>query len=278
MKAKTSAHPPRETLAAFGSGELQPDEAVAVERHIEQCEECCETLNGLGSDTFIDLVRRSDAVQLDSFESDGTVGLQDATTETVGDLPDELAKHPRYRILKLLGKGGMGDVYKAEHTLMNRTVAVKVINHQLVQNPLAVQRFRREVQSAARLAHSNIVTAYDAEQAGDVHLLVMEYVAGDTWCDVVKRDGPLEIPLACGFIQQASQGLQPSAPSIVAGSSAVAAHGSGRGFIGVWLRDATTVYPSLVPRMGTLLALTAHRGSSGVACRGFAAPIRGRTS
>ena len=63
MAANPAEHPPHETLAAFGSGELPPAEAAAVETHIAECEECCETLNGLGNDTFVDLVRRSDAVQ-----------------------------------------------------------------------------------------------------------------------------------------------------------------------------------------------------------------------
>src|SRR5262245_24153556 len=92
----------------------------------------------------------------------------------------ELEGHPRYRIIEQLGRGGMGVVYKAEHRLMGRTVALKVIGHALVANPNAVARFRQEVQAAARLSHPNIVTAHDAEQAGELHFLVMEYVEGVT--------------------------------------------------------------------------------------------------
>ena len=181
---------------------------VAVEAHIAECEECCETLHGLGNDTFVDFVRQSHALQLDSIDDAGTIGLDGVGSETVADLPSELTKHSRYRVLELLGKGGMGNVYRAEHTLMSRAVALKVINRELVQNVQAVERFRREVKSAAQLAHPNIVAAYDAEQAGDMHLLVMEHVPGDNLSDVVKRDGPLDISLACDYIQQAAQGLQ----------------------------------------------------------------------
>ena len=78
---------------------------------------------------------------------------------------------------------------------MNRTVAVKVIDRAIVKNAQAVERFRREVQSAAQLDHPNIVTAHDAEKAGDTHLLVMEYVQGDNLSDVVKRDGALRVDL-----------------------------------------------------------------------------------
>src|SRR5207253_88141 len=87
-----------------------------------------------------------------------------------------LADHPRYRLLEPLGVGGMGAVYTARHRLMDRVVALKVIHPRLLRNPVAVERFRREVKAAARLDHPNIVTAHDAEQAGGCHFLVMEFI------------------------------------------------------------------------------------------------------
>src|SRR5262249_56703768 len=95
-------------------------------------------------------------------------------------VPPALADHPRYRVLELLGHGGMGAVYKAEHRLMERTVALKVINRELTGRPAVVERFRREAKAAARLDHPNIVRAHDAEHAGDTHFLVMECVEGIT--------------------------------------------------------------------------------------------------
>src|SRR5207248_3692105 len=95
-----------------------------------------------------------------------------------GVVPGDLVNHPRYEILQLLGQGGMGAVYKARHKKMDRLVALKIINAQLVGNDKAIERFHREVQAAARLQHANIVTAHDADQAGDTHLLVMEFVEG----------------------------------------------------------------------------------------------------
>src|SRR5262245_12359293 len=94
------------------------------------------------------------------------------------DLPEALRDHVRYRILKKLGAGGMGAVYLAEHQVMHRQVALKVIRGDLAAQPQVIQRFQREVQAAARLAHPNVVSAYDAEQAGSCHFLVMEYVEG----------------------------------------------------------------------------------------------------
>jgi uncharacterized protein (TIGR03067 family) len=123
-------------------------------------------------------------------------------------VPAALAGHPRYRVLGPLGVGGMGAVFKAEHLLMERTVALKVIHHDLIDQPGAVERFRREVKAAARLTHPNIVAAYDAEQAGDVHFLVMEYVEGVSLDQLVGAHGPLPAARACDFVRQAALGLQ----------------------------------------------------------------------
>ncbi len=126
----------------------------------------------------------------------------------VADIPAALAEHSRYRIVELLGTGGMGSVYRAEHRLMQRHVALKVIHPKFVQSKQAVDRFRREVQAAGRLVHANIVHSYDAEQAGDVHFLVMEYVKGTDLQKVLEERGPLPVPEACEYIRQAALGLQ----------------------------------------------------------------------
>ena len=77
-----------------------------------------------------------------------------------------------------------------------------------MNRPTVVERFRQEVQAAARLAHPNIVTAYDADQEGDVHFLVMEFVEGTTLDRLVQEQGPLPVADACAYIMQAAQGLQ----------------------------------------------------------------------
>jgi tRNA A-37 threonylcarbamoyl transferase component Bud32 len=123
-------------------------------------------------------------------------------------VPEDLARHERYQIKRLLGQGGMGSVYAAEHRVMQRTVALKVINRAYTANAAAVERFRREVRAAARLAHPNIVHAYDAENAGETHFLVMEYVEGVSLGRLVKERGPLPVAEACEYIRQAALGLQ----------------------------------------------------------------------
>ena len=103
----------------------------------------------------------------------------------------------QYRLLDELGRGGMGRVYKALHTIMGRVVAIKVISPDLVRNPVAVEWFRREVRAATQFAHPNIVMAYDANEAEGLHFLVMEYVNGVTLDALVKQHGPLPVDHAC---------------------------------------------------------------------------------
>lgn len=123
-------------------------------------------------------------------------------------LPSELADHPRYRLVELLGEGGMGRVYKAEHRLMNRWVAIKVVRDALLDKPAVRERFVRELRTSAQLTHPNIVVAHDAEQAGAVCFLVMEYIAGESLSAVVKRRGSLPVAEACGYVRQAAMGLR----------------------------------------------------------------------
>src|SRR5207253_818704 len=111
-----------------------------------------------------------------------------------------------YEAVRLLGVGGMGTVWLAQHAVMNRQVAVKVIRPDLLAKPGATERFLREVRAAAKLHHPNIVTAFDAEAVGDSCLLVMEYVPGETLGDRVKA-GPLPVAEACRAVRDAARGL-----------------------------------------------------------------------
>jgi serine/threonine-protein kinase len=114
----------------------------------------------------------------------------------------------RYRLLDHLGSGGMSHVYLAEHVLMQRRVAIKVLPKERVQDSSYLERFHRESQAAAALDHRNIVRAYDVDNEGDVHFMVMEYVDGDDLQAMVRQDGPLDYPLAADYIRQAAEGLE----------------------------------------------------------------------
>jgi serine/threonine protein kinase len=114
----------------------------------------------------------------------------------------------QYRLLDELGRGGMGRVFKALHTIMGRVVAIKVIAPDLVSDPVAVEWFHREVRASTQLVHPNIVMAFDANEADGLHFLVMEYVQGVTLETLVKQHGPLPVEHACALMSQAALGLQ----------------------------------------------------------------------
>jgi serine/threonine protein kinase len=114
----------------------------------------------------------------------------------------------QYRILTELGRGGFGCVFKAQHLIMNRLVALKVISPEMVDDSRARAWFRREVLASTQFQHPNIVMAFDANEVDDVLFLVMEYVDGPNLAEAVKKQGPLPIGLACSLMLQAASGLQ----------------------------------------------------------------------
>ncbi len=118
----------------------------------------------------------------------------------------------KYKLLRLLGKGGMSSVYLAEHVLMRRRCAIKVLPWKLVKDSSYLQRFHREAQAVASLDHPNIVRAYDVDHERDgsleIHFLVMEYVEGKNLFDLVQQGGPLPVAVAADYIRQGALGLQ----------------------------------------------------------------------
>jgi serine/threonine protein kinase len=231
MNPNTMACPTQQQLTAFVAGKLNETESAEIEQHLAECESCCQVLKLLPDESTL-VALLSDKAETAAEDSGRQPSSEAATipptaerrtvppsadmTEiaesplaaSAASIPEPLKNHGRYRILQLLGRGGMGDVYKAHHRMMNRTVALKVINGQLVSSHAAVQRFHREVQAAARLSHPNIVAAYDAEQAGDTHFLVMEFVEGTDLATLVRQRGPLPVAEACEYIRQAAEGLE----------------------------------------------------------------------
>jgi serine/threonine protein kinase len=211
MQNPTTNHPSRDRLRAFDQGRLGPGEWTAVERHLLNCAACSDQLQDLPDQRLVDLLDEYDPERMGGETPAGLATPPDRAAVPAAaepDAPRELVEHPRYRLQGFLAAGGMGMVFKAEHRLMRRPVALKVIHPHLLNRPAAVERFHREVRAAARLAHPNIVTALDAEQAGAVHFLVMEYVEGETLDRIVDRRGPLPVTEACACVWQAALGLQ----------------------------------------------------------------------
>jgi response regulator RpfG family c-di-GMP phosphodiesterase/serine/threonine protein kinase len=119
-----------------------------------------------------------------------------------------------YRVVSRLGAGGMGVVFKAEHVLLRRPAAVKVLTMPADSDPKPLQRFFAEIRTLGSVQHPNVVAPLDAGQlaplaAGEpvLHYLVMEYVDGPDVEEMVRERGPLPVPLACDLVRQVAAGL-----------------------------------------------------------------------
>lgn len=111
-----------------------------------------------------------------------------------------------YIITDWIGQGGMGQVFKAVHQMLGRECAVKVLPINKT-TPEAIEHFRREIRTQARLDHPNLVRAYDAGVDGNVHYLVVEYVPGLDLRRLVRSKGRLSVHQAASIIKQAAEGL-----------------------------------------------------------------------
>ena len=112
-----------------------------------------------------------------------------------------------YEIVSLLGAGGMGEVYRARDTKLNREVALKILPEAFALNPDRLARFKREAQVLASLNHPNIAAIYGLEEANGVDALVMELVEGPTLADRIER-GSIPIDEALPIARQIAEGLE----------------------------------------------------------------------
>jgi serine/threonine-protein kinase len=115
----------------------------------------------------------------------------------------------KYHLTRLLGRGGMGSVYRGEHIIIGKKVAVKFLHSEFAHNEEVVKRFYREAQAAASIGHSAIIDVLDVgvSPEGEPYL-VMEYLEGESLGDMLTRTGPLDTGAACGIMEPSLQALQ----------------------------------------------------------------------
>jgi serine/threonine-protein kinase len=133
------------------------------------------------------------------------------TSYVLNGLREDLSKARRlghYQLGDKLGEGGMGEVYLAEHKLLKRPCALKLIKSDVNTNPLALARFEREVQSAAMLSHPNTIEIFDYGHSNDgTFYYVMEYLPGMSLADLVRQYGPLPPGRAVFLLRQVCSAL-----------------------------------------------------------------------
>jgi serine/threonine protein kinase/Tfp pilus assembly protein PilF len=113
----------------------------------------------------------------------------------------------RYEILKILGEGGMGAVYKARDVQLEREVALKVIKPELANNPEILQRFKQELVLARQVTDRNVIRIFDLGEAGKIKFITMEYVEGQNLHEILKQRGKLEVAEAVDIMEQVASGL-----------------------------------------------------------------------
>ena len=245
METRKEAHPTPRQLAAFALGKLTPESRGRMQEHLAGCATCSTFLSKTPRDTLVTLLRQAAAGIPASEQS--TPGVRDSSTisglpqggrpaapsepaarpvvkgpagdaqsrpapakksPVLDDIPQPLREQTKYRIIRLIGRGGMGLVYEAYHERMDRRVALKIIDSPLLKHPEALKRFDQEVRAAANFDHPNLARAYDADEFGAIHVLVMEFVAGKSLDKILAKSGPMSVRQGCDCIYQAALGLQ----------------------------------------------------------------------
>lgn len=136
---------------------------------------------------------------------DGTLLMPIKKDELIGSILSD-----KYRIESEVGRGGMSIVYRGMHELMDRTVAIKVLQAQLVSDQVSVKRFQQEAQAASCIAHPNVITIHDfgiASPSGRPYL-VMDFLVGESLSDIIRRDHQVEMMRAMKIFIQACDALE----------------------------------------------------------------------
>ena len=142
------------------------------------------------------------------FDSSSTTCDKDGSELTLS-MPVERTIDERYRLERLVGRGGMGAVYEATDLRLNRRVAVKILSGKMFGNREALRRFEREAQTSARLSHRNIISVYDyGVLAAEGAYLVMELISGETLAALIKREGCVAPRTAADCFSQVLEGIK----------------------------------------------------------------------
>jgi serine/threonine protein kinase len=205
MELPAGSHLSDDDLTGLSQGTLNPAQAGRLRQHLDGCVECRKRIDALqaGSPSR----RLPKPANRDTAPGASSSAPNPALAKPAS-IPPELAACSDHEIMRELGRGGMGVVYLARNKIMDRFEVLKVLKKSLLERAGAAERFLREIRSAARLSHANVVGAYSAFQVGDFLVFAMEYVSGQDLLHLVRGHGPLQPANASYYIYQAAAGLQ----------------------------------------------------------------------
>lgn len=196
--------PDDKTLQLFIAGRLAQGQEEQIEKHLEGCELCSKRLSELETKGKAAIFRDIQAAHADD-SAMATGGENQAIPSTI---PKTIG---HYKVIDVLGSGGMGAVYLAENPHLDRKVAVKVVKASRSLHQSSLDRFSREMKAVGKLRHPNIVQALDGGVVDGQPYLVMEYLEGSDLSHYVKHcvteHGPLPVKQACDIIRQVAAGL-----------------------------------------------------------------------
>ncbi len=215
--------PTDDLLSDFLLGKLRPEDYSRCCDHLDTCDGCQMRLSTVDApnDGFVDAF--SQPILNDQYVDELECGVAIRHAKLLSHPAQfESSRHVKstaieelnvkqlgpYCIQERLGAGGMGTVYKALHTRLQRTVALKTLHAHRLTAPDALKRFEREMALIGNLHHPNIVSASDADDDEGIHYLVMEYVKGPDVSLLQKKIGKLPTAEACELVRQAALGLQ----------------------------------------------------------------------
>ncbi len=211
--------PDAEDLRRYTLGSLSEEQAEQLEDHLQGCQACEATFVSLedATDVILEGVRRSagdaqgppDSVLRAAIEKAKSLVSGDVASAPPAELPPIEQIGP-YRLVEKLGQGGMGTVYRAVHTRLEKPVAIKILATGPGRSAEFAVRFEQEMRAIGRLSHPYLVQAFDAGETVDKRFLflTMELVEGQDVARLVEQQGRLPLAQACQIIRQAAEGLE----------------------------------------------------------------------
>jgi tetratricopeptide (TPR) repeat protein len=178
----------------------------------DQAENCAECRHSLSDPNLATHVEDSDEQSAPTIAGPKTLkewaqGQVSAARSISLVLPEGLEIGHRYKIIRLLGVGGMGSVYRVHDRELDRDVALKLIRSDIADKPATLQRFKREIHLSSKVTHRNVLRVYDLGEADGIKFLTMQYVDGQDLSHVLKRTGKLETPRLLKIFGQICEGL-----------------------------------------------------------------------